>query len=95
MNSSSSISSTRKKIHDSARNIEIAAWLLGSQRQSNGELFLLSNSSDGEPRNLSYERLFGKLIAQQDVLALILAGRSNRTIRKVIQRLAGAVFLPI
>ena len=84
-----------QKIYNSARNIEIAAWQLGTMRQSNGQLFLLSNSTDDEPRNLSFERLFGNLIAQQDVLALILAERSNRTLRKVIQRLAGAVFLPI
>lgn len=45
--------------------------------------------------NISYERLFGKMIAMQDTMAVIVAGKTNRTISKVIQRMATAVFLPI
>jgi hypothetical protein len=37
----------------------------------------------------------GKIIACQDVMALIAAQRANRTIRRVVQTLATAVFLPI
>jgi hypothetical protein len=35
------------------------------------------------------------MIAYQDVMAQITAQRTNRTIRKVVQTLATAVFLPI
>lgn len=84
-----------QKLYNSARNIEIAVWKLGHDLDANGEPFLYSNSLPGETTNLSYERLFGKLIATQDTIALIIAGRTNRVIRKVIQRMATAAFLPI
>ncbi|HSR63205.1 MAG TPA: hypothetical protein VLN56_07350 [Gammaproteobacteria bacterium] len=84
-----------QKLYNSARNIEIAVWKLGHDLDVNGEPFLYSNSLPGETTNLSYERLFGKLIATQDTIALIMAGRTNRVIRKVIQRMATAAFLPI
>jgi hypothetical protein len=45
--------------------------------------------------NLSFEREFGKLIAYQDTLALVMAQRTNRTIRRISQTLATAVFLPL
>ena len=82
-------------LYNCARNIEIAVWRLSNKYDSNGELFLYSNSLPGEDVNLSYERLFGKLIATQDNIALIVAGKKNRTLKKVIQRMATAVFIPI
>jgi len=84
-----------QKLYNSARNVEIAVWKLSNDRDANGQLFLLSNSALDEPRNLSFERLFGKVIAHQDMMARIISGSTNRTIRHVIQRLMGAVFLPI
>jgi len=84
-----------QKLYNSARNIEIAVWKLEHDVDAGGELYLYSNSLPGEPRNLSYERLFGKLIALQDTIAIIIAGKTNRTIKKVIQGMATAVFLPI
>lgn len=84
-----------QKLYNSARNIEIAVWKLEHDRDSHGELFIYSNSLPDEVSNLSYERLFGKLIATQDTIAQIIADRSNRTIKKVIQQMATAVFLPI
>ena len=56
---------------------------------------LLSNEIAGDVRNLSFEREFGKMIAYQDVMAQIAAQRTNRTIRRVVQSVATAVFLPI
>ena len=84
-----------QKLYNSARNIEIAVWKLGHERDSNGELFIYSNSLPGETLNLSYERLFGKMIATQDNIAIVIAGTTNRVIKTVIQRMATAVFLPI
>jgi hypothetical protein len=80
-----------QKLYNCARNIEIAAWKLANARGARGELLLLSN----EGPNLSFEREFGKMIAYQDVMARIAAQRTNRTIRRVVQALATAVFLPI
>ena len=84
-----------QKLYNSARNIEIAAWKLGHARDARGELLILSNEGGGDIANLSFEREFGKMIAYQDVMAQITAQRTNRTIRKVVQTLATAVFLPI
>jgi hypothetical protein len=84
-----------QKLYNSARNIEIAVWKLENNLDSRGEVFLYSNSLPGETVNLSYERLFGKLIATQDTIAIIIAGKTNRGIKKVIQQMATAVFLPI
>jgi hypothetical protein len=84
-----------QKLYNSARNIEIAAWKLAHARDARGELLMLSNEAGGDIVNLSFEREFGKMIAYQDVMAQITAQRTNRTIRKVVQTLATAVFLPI
>ena len=84
-----------QKLYNSARNNEITVWRLSQYRQANGELILISNELDGKVKNLSFERLFGELISLQDTLAVIIAEKSRRTIKNVIQRLASAVFLPI
>ena len=82
-------------LYNSARNIELAAWKLDNSRDSNGDMLIYGNSRPDEVPNHSYANLFGKLTALQDTMAVILANKSNRTISKVIQRLATAVFLPI
>jgi hypothetical protein len=84
-----------QKLYNSARNIEIAAWKLAAGRDLRGEPLLLSNEIAGDARNLSFEREFGKMIAYQDVMAQVAAQRTNRTIRRAVQTLATAVFLPI
>jgi hypothetical protein len=83
-----------QSVYNAARNVEIAVWKLSNARDANGQLFLLSNEA-GDPPNLSFEREFGKLIALQDVLARILAQQENRTLRRIVQQLPSAVFLPV
>lgn len=82
-----------QKLYDSARNIEVAAWMLRTRRNEKGELFLLS-TGDKEQVNLSFERLFGKMINAQDMLAQITADRNHRQIKNVIQAVATA-FIPL
>ena len=84
-----------QKLYNAARNYEIADWKLSTNRDSHGQIFLLTNEMQGEIHNLSFEREFGKLIAEQDMMAKIVAGRTNRTIVRVIQSVATAVFIPI
>ncbi len=84
-----------QNLYNLARNIEITIWKLGNSYDENGELYLYSNSLGTEEANLSSERLFGKLIGLQDTMAIIISGRTNRTITKVIQQMASAIFLPI
>jgi hypothetical protein len=83
-----------QKLYNSARNIEIAAWKLANARDASGNLLLLSNEIQS-PQNLSFEREFGKLIGNLDLLSKIVADKANRTVVKVIQNLATAVFLPV
>jgi len=84
-----------QKLYNAARNIEVAVWMLSNERDDKGDLYLISNELKGTLKNLSFERLFGKLIALQDSSAYIVADSTNRTIKNVIQGLAGFVFLPI
>ena len=82
-------------LYNAARNVEIAVWKLSNARTVRGELLLLSNEGTGPVRNLSFEREFGKIIAGLDVLSKIVADKDNRTVVRIIQSLATAVFLPV
>lgn len=84
-----------QKLYNAARNYEIAVWKLSTNRDSQGQLFLLSNEINSDERNLSFEREFGKLLAEHDMMAKIVAGRTNRTIVRVLQNLATTFFLPL
>ena len=80
-----------QSLYNSARNIEILVWRLKTRTNENGELFLLTNSQD----NLSYERLFGKLISLQDTMARIVSRRTGRMIKEVVHIAAGMAFMPV
>lgn len=84
-----------QKLYNSARNIEVLIWRLKSRLDATGKPLILTNSLPGEEPNLSYERLFGKLIAQQDMMANIAAEKWNRVINRVVHSAATAVFLPV
>jgi hypothetical protein len=86
-----------QKLYNSARNLEIAAWKLGTARDASGALLLLSNemAQGAQPANLSFEREFGKMIGNLDLLAALIADKGHRTIARVAQSLATAVFLPV
>ena len=83
-----------QKIYNVSRNIEIAAWKLYNTRDEKGQLYLLSNEMTDNERNLSFEREFGKIIGRTDDYAILLAEKAQRSISKVTQSLATAVFLP-
>lgn len=86
-----------QKLYNSARNLEIAAWKLANAKDAAGNLLLLSNeaATPMQAGNLSFEREFGKLIGNLDLLAKLIADKSNRTIARVTQSVATAVFLPV
>ena len=83
-----------QSIYNVARNIEIAAWILSTARDPEGNLYLLTNEINDKDRNLSFEREFGKMIGRTDLYAIALAEKSQRLISRVMQSLATAVFLP-
>ncbi len=84
-----------QKLYNCARNIEVAVWKLSNAKIANGNKVLVTNSLEGDSQNLSFEREFGKVIAQQDLLALIIEDRTNRTITRAIQNATAFRFLPI
>jgi len=84
-----------QKIYNATRNIEVAIWKLSHDRNAQHQLFLVSNALSGPVINLSFERLFGKLIAVHDGNAEFIADKTNRRIKYIIQGVARFVFLPI
>ncbi|RTL48799.1 MAG: hypothetical protein EKK46_15355 [Rhodocyclaceae bacterium] len=83
-----------QRLYNAARNMEIAVWKLGHDKDGEGNLLLLSNEMAGAS-NLSYEREFGKVIGNLDTLSRIIADKTNRAVVKVMQSMATAVFLPV
>ena len=82
-------------LFNAARNVEIAAWKLSNATTPDGALYLVSNETAGPVKNLSFEREFGKMIGDLDLLSKIVADKSNRVVAKVFQSIAGAIFLPV
>lgn len=78
----------------SAHNVEVLAWRLRKTRQANGEPFLISSEYKGVIDNLSFERLFGKLIVLQEMMARIAADADDRRVTKVVHT-ASSVFIPL
>lgn len=83
-----------QNFYNSARNIEILVWRLKTRRTSTGRLCLITNSWKGDTSNLSFERIFGKLIILSDTMALIMAERGDRFVKQAVH-IAGMSFLPV
>jgi len=45
--------------------------------------------------DISFDRLFSKMVMVQDMMALIVADKTNRGITKVVQSVAQLAFLPV
>jgi len=84
-----------QKLYLSARNLEIAIWRINTYLDAQKAPLVLTNSRNGEQHNLSYAQLFGKLIALQDMLAIIVAGHNQRVIRTVALNVASMAFFPL
>ncbi len=82
-------------LYNSARNIETFVWRLSNKRDTNGKLFLETNQCGSPIPNLSFERLFGKLISLQDTMARLEATRNGRMFTRTVHQTAGMIFLPI
>lgn len=84
-----------QKLYNCARNVEIALWKMSSTRTANGESLLFSNELDPNNPNLSFEREFGRIIGLLDFMSRIVADKHGRTVTRLTQSLATAVFLPV
>ncbi|MFV0476651.1 MAG: hypothetical protein ACK5ME_02310 [Parahaliea sp.] len=78
----------------SARNVEILVWKLKQIRRPDGRPYLITHERDGVIDNLSFERLFGKMIALQDLLAKVAADVDDRLITTAVHT-ASTVFIPL
>lgn len=82
-------------LYNSARNIEVFVWRLYHREDSDGDLFLLTNHFSNDQIDTSFDRIFAKMVMVQDMMAYIVADKTNRSITKVAHGVAQFVFLPI
>ena len=84
-----------QKLMNTAINIETLIWRLSNTRYNN-VLLIKTNNINKEKINLSFERLFGKLINNQENMAKIISSQQGRMIQKAAQGMVSKVlFLPI
>ncbi len=83
-----------KALWTSARNVEILAWKLRNARKPDGEYFLISHEYQGVVDNLSFERLFGKLIVMQELMARIAGDADDRAVTAAVHTV-GRAFIPL
>jgi len=82
-------------IHNAARNVEIAAWLLNSRRDEQGVALLLANEMSDDVINISFEREFGQLVGRLDLVANMLDENLRRVGINYAQGLLFFSFLPV
>lgn len=78
----------------SARNIEILLWRLKNNRKQDGSPWLITSEYQGVIDNLSFERLFGKLIILQEMMARITDDSVNRRVTGTVHAVS-SVFIPL
>ena len=84
-----------QKIMNTAINIETLVWRLSNTKED-GILLIMTNNIKKNKINLSFERLFGKLINNQENMARIISSQQGRMIQKAAQGVVQKVlFLPI
>ncbi len=81
-------------LRTSAHNVEVLAWRLRNSRKPDGSTFLVTSEYQGVVDNLSFERLFGKLIVLQEMMARIAGDADDRVVTKVVHT-ASSVFIPL
>jgi hypothetical protein len=82
-------------IHNAARNIEKATWMLASRQDLDGNPWLLSNEITENSRNLSFAVEFAKIVARLDLVTDILDERYRRIGVNYAHGLLFLNFLPV
>lgn len=82
-------------IHNAARNMEKASWMLANRKDSLGQPWLLSNEISEHGSNLSYAVEFGKIVARLDLLTEVLDESTRRIGVGYAQSLMFMNFLPV
>lgn len=83
-----------KRLIASAHNVEVLLWRLKNNRKADGSPFLITSEYRGVTDNLSFERLFGKLIVLQEMMAKIAGDANYRHLNSAVQA-ASSVFIPL
>jgi len=78
----------------SARNVEVLLWKLKTTRKPNGEHLIITYEHKGVVDNLSFERLFGKIIILQEMMARIAGDSGARTVTGAFHAVSKA-FIPL
>jgi hypothetical protein len=78
----------------SARNVEVLLWRLKNTRKPDGEHYIITHEYDGVVDNLSFERLFGKIIILQEMMARIAGDADDRTVTGAVHAMS-RVFIPL
>lgn len=82
-------------VFNAARNVEAAAWLLVSRRDTHGQPLLLANEMNDKVINLSFEREFGEIIGRLDLVANLMDENLRRVGINYVQGLLFFNFLPV
>jgi hypothetical protein len=84
-----------QKIMNTVINIETLVWRLSNEK-NDGVLLIKTNNIEKNKINLSFERLFGKLINNQENMARIISSQQGRMVQKAAKGIVSKVlFLPI
>jgi hypothetical protein len=82
-------------VHNAARNIEKATWILSQRQNTAGHPLLFSNEISEEGSNLSFATEFGKIVARLDLITQMLDERYRRIGLNYAQSLLFLNFLPV
>ena len=83
-----------KVLLTSARNVEVLLWKLKNTRKPDGEHYLITHEYKGVVDNLSFERLFGKIIILQEMMARIAGDSDDRAVTGAVHAVS-KVFMPL
>jgi len=83
-----------QKLMNTSINLKTLVWRLSNTKKNN-TLLIKTNNTDGLNMNLSFERLFGKLINNQENMSKIVSSQEGRGIQKVATNIVSTIFLPI
>ena len=78
----------------SARNVEVLLWKLKNTRKPDGEHYIITHEYKGVTDNLSFERLFGKIIILQEMMARIAGDSDDRAVTGAVHAVS-KVFIPL
>ena len=78
----------------SAHNVDVLLWKLKNTRKPNGEHYIITHEYQGVVDNLSFERLFGRIIILQEMMARIAGDSDDRTVTGAVRAVSKA-FLPL